>query len=906
MQGESMPTRAARPGSRAETSADGGVRATIRGSGRANWDEFRVATSKEPTVLGRAVPFVGRRPDLERLYDVLRAALNQRDCRAAWVHGGAGVGKSRLISELERAVAPTRRGVAWLEVSAAPDASGPPSLVGRILFALLGADSLLGSPDAWRLLSQRVAELIGDRHAAESMAIVGPLLGLGNPDIDGEAGRVVDAQPELALQLLGGLLRARARQGPLVLRIDASRGNVDEVAAACRSLLEALAGIAAALLLESRRSPPRGLAATPIALSPLGPEASAALVQHILQGVEGAPDGLAKEIVDRAAGSPERIVDLVRGMVSARDLVTTNSAWHWRGQTEPGSARLIPLPESSHGEALPDRIARLPEELREVVDAAAIFGPIFHFGGALSVLRGTRRDAADAMSDRDKTRLKAALMQLQAGELIRFVDEARRGADVAFAFEASGDAALLSAALSPERRRLQARLAAQWLSARPIQDPIADPARIADLLLAGGRLRQAAERYLEAGEAARSVGQTQRAVELFATGARLVESDDADLGADLRIALGGGLLRLARASEAEPILLEALKMARTLEDDRRCGVAQLRVAQVARVCGHYETAISFLDGALKHFRVAGEHRWIADVMDELGLCHASRGDNDALRDALAHFLKALALRRRSEDRRVLARSLCHIARVHVARGLLDDALEAAEEAVQICEQIVDRWGMAQSRLVLGEVHAAAGRFRSAVTSWNQASELAAELGDPARKLEIALCHAEAAIAAGQWQEAAALLVDHIETARYVDDPELRSGFYRVQASVSLEREAYETADLDSLKAVEVARESNAKASVARALLVRGCVLGTRALLGSGSSSTLLDRETTTTFDEALDSLAKMGDLVRQLAGLRSYVHYLTQRGGGPRLAEVELRMRGVEQQLAKVSGRRQG
>ncbi len=891
-------------GGRTTSRRDGeGGRATLRGSTRSAWDEFRRAAPQDTAVLGRPVPFVGRRQELERLYDVLRDALNKRDCRAAWVHGAAGIGKSRLIAELERAVAPAKRGVCWLEVNAATDAGGPPSLVGRVFAALLDVGSP-PAPDAMRALQVRLAQWIGDRHANEGMAIVGPVLGLGAPGLEArDTVAAPDSQPELALQLLGSLLRARGRQGPLVLCIDASRGASEEVVSVCRTLVEALAGIPAALIIESRRAPARGVPATPLPLTNLAAEAAVLLVQHILQGVSGAPAGLDREIVERAAGVPERIVDLVRGMVAANDLVTSDEGWRWRGQTEPGGGPLLPEPVAGRGDSLPDRIARLPDELRGVVEAAAIYGQTFQFGGVLSVLRGMARDPTDAMTDRDRTRLKAGMMQLQSVELIRFIDEKRRRGDVAFIFEVPGDAPLLTAHMAPDRRRLAARLAAQWLQARPIHDPIADPARIAELLLAGGRLRQAAERYLQAGEAARSVGQSARAVEMFAAGARLVETDDADLGADLRIAQGGGMLRLGKAAEAEPVLLEALQMARTLEDDRRCGVAQLRIAQVARVRGRYDTAISFLEGALKHLRVAGEHRWIADVMDELGLCHSSRGAQDALRDALAHFLKALALRRRSEDRRVLARSLCHIARIHVARGHFDDALDAGEEAVQICELISDRWGLALARLVMGEVHAAAGRYRAAETVWTAAAELASELGDPARRLEIVLAHAEAAIANGQWQDAAALLVDQIDAARRLDDPELRSGLYRIQASVSLEREAYETADLDSQKAVEVARETHGKAAVARALLVRACVLGTRALVGTGATSTVLDRETTNTFDEAIGDLAAMGDLQRQLAGLRSYVHYLTQRGGGPRLTEVDSRLREAQRQLAKVSGR---
>ena len=394
-----------------------------------------------------------------------------------------------------------------------------------------------------------------------------------------------------------------------------------------------------------------------------------------------------------------------------------------------------------------------------------------------------------------------------------------------------------------------------------------------------------------------------RAVDLYAEGSRITDTDDADVAADLRIGHGGGLLRLSRPVDAEPVLLEALRMARCLEDDVRCGIAQLRVAQVARASGRYETSLRFLGGALKHLRSAGEHRWIADVMDETGLVRLVRGEEDAYRMALQHFLKALALRRRSEDRRVVARSLCNIARVNQGRGHVDDALDAANEAVQISEQIQDRWGMARARTVLGEVLAASGKLRPALTVWAIAAELADELGDTVRRVELTILQAEAFIALGQWQDAAAKMVDGLSTARETGDPELLSGIFRVQASISLERDALETADNDSLEAVEVARQSGARAQVARALLVRGCVLGTRALSESGARSTVIDRKATEAFEQALDAFSEMGDLVRLRSGLRSYINYLGQRGGGPRLQTVEQRLGELDARLAKVAGR---
>lgn len=881
---------------------DGSSPATMdRSEAPSSWSGF--SGRGNTTLLGKRVPFLGRRTPLEGVYDAVRDALNRREVQVAWVYGSAGIGKSRLLSELERAVSPERRGVGWMKISTADE--GPPTLVGKVLLALLGGDEVMGDVSPWRRALVRLEELVGERHATECMNIVSPLVGLRHPDEDEAVGfRSREATNEVAVQFAGGLLRSRGRVGPFVIHLDATRGSIDEVAQFADGMSDALSGIAAAILIEARIPPPRGMRGLEMVLEPLDDTSALRLVTHLLDDLDGAPLGLADEIVARGMGNPERLLDLVRGMVAARDIEVEEGQWRWRGETEPGVANFIPVSDGYAGaRGLPARLSRLPNELRAVLEAAAAFGQSFWFGGLLSVLRGTAADVSDTMSDRDRGRLKQTLMHMQGMELISFVEHSKLSRELQFRFEHPGDARRLTASLTQERRRRIARLAAQWLNARPRQDPVADAARIAELYQQGGRLRLAAQHYFEAGGAARGVGQVQRAVTLFGKGAQLTDTDDADIGSDLRTAHGGGLLRLSRHAEAEPVLLEALRLARCLDDDVRCGVAQLRVAQVARVSGRYEMALQFLEGALKHLRVAGAHRWIADVMDEIGLVHLVRGEQKAYRQALAHFLKALALRRRATDRRVVARSLCHIAQVQLARGYFDDALDAAKEAVQIGEQIQDRWGTAKAQMVLGQVHGAAGKHRAALAVWKQAINLAHEVGDPARRIQGVILQAETLIAIGRWQDAAAVMLDSLDVAREINDPVLLSGIYRVQSSISLEREALETADLDSQQAVEVARESGAQVQVALAQLVRGCVLGTRALTERGSDTTAVDHQATESFEKGLATLRDMGDLVHRLTGLRSYVNYLTQRGGGPRLIDVERRLTQVKAELEAATGR---
>ncbi len=860
--------------------------------------------SEITSIFGSQVPFVGRRGDLEKSYNGIREALNKKSLGLVWVSGTPGIGKTRLLFELHRAVAPASRNVMWVRPHGV-HAGGPPTLCGQVLLEVLGGPELLRQGDAWSQVHLRMQGWLGADRAADALQLIAPVLGLRGAVLTDDYG-AVEPPLQVASQLVGAILQHCARQSPLIVQLEADSIADDEMQAFVAGLRDSAVQGPVAVLVEASEAPQDGLEALSVRLEPIDDASLAALARRLLKKVNGAPESMPEQLAQSAAGSPERLLDALRGMLAGQDIVFRDGGWRWQHKTERGVSaswhNTLAAAGQGGGGNLPDRIARLPQDLRVVVDAAAVFGATCWFGGVLSVLRGGRNDGSDSLTERDRNALKGAMLQLQAVDVVVFVEESRLGREIEFSFVHPTDPAAVVAAMDDEKRQLFSRLAAQWFASRPRHDPIGDNARIAELFDQGGRGRQAAQHYFEAGNAARTVGQLQRAIALYAAGSRNAGADDADIACDLRTAHGGGLLRLSRIVEAERVLLDAMHMARCLDDDQRCGIVQLRIAQIARVSGRYEAAFANLEAATRHLKVVGAHRWIADVSDEMGLIHLIRGEQNAYKNALQLFLKALALRRRSQDRRVVARSLCNIARVHLGRGHFHDAQDAVTEANQICDQIQDRWGAAEARTVLGEVHAAQGKYKQAFAAWDQAFLLASEVGDRHRRLEVALTRAETAITVGEWQEASVMMSDVTDLAREVDDPELNSGLYRVQASISLERNALETADLDSERAVDVARSSGARLAVARALVVRACVLGTRALSEGGARATAIDRKATESFEEGLEQLREMGDLVRLGAGLRSFVAYLGQRGGGPRLAAVQARLADVEAEMAAVAG----
>jgi tetratricopeptide (TPR) repeat protein len=857
---------------------------------------------------GRGVPFVGRRGDVDALYQHVRGALQGHQLHLAWLTGTAGSGKTRLLQELQRVVAPEQRGIGWWWLDADPTRPGLPTLAARLALEVLGGSALLAAPQPQQAVVEALSTLWRQQpgtptqlpvpFANDVLALVGqqPLQpGASAPDLHG--GAAVAAR----------LLSIRLQKVTGVLVLDAVPDAVDAVGRLLDAVMAQCSQQALAVVVACPTEPPAALShlATVRPLFPLDPTATQALAKHLLAKVQQLPQALAEELAQSSAGNPQRLLDSVSGLITGGQIVYRNGQWLWSTQTARGPAVQFAAqtaPQMRRLAQLPEHLRPLSPDLLDVLDAAAFFGTSAPMGGVLSVIRGGRADPRDSVQDADRTALMGRLQRLGQADVLHVTGDAHFAREALWRFVHPSDPAALLAAMEDEKRRLYGRLCGQWLANRPKRDPIADHGRIAELFEQGGRFRQAASHYLEAGHAARNVGEWQRSLALYAAGSRLARADDADLASDLAVAHGGALLRLSRFAEAEQVLRVGLHMALCLDDDARAGTAQLRLGQVARQSGRYQAAGQHLHESMSLLKASGAHKLVADVSDELGLLEMTVGGPDAYQLAMGHFLKALALRRRAEDRRVVARSLTNLARVHIGRGHYKEAQDALAEAQTTYLTIGDQWGAAEAKMVQGEAQSAAGRFKHALASWDEAFALAREVGDKRRQLEIVLLQADTRIVLGEWQVAAGLLVEVADLVRDITDPELLSALYRVQAAISLERSALETAELDSDRAVEVALTSGAKVSVAKALLVRACVLGTKALGEQGGRTSLADRKATEAFEESLNVLREVGDVTRQLAGLRSYAAYLQQRGAGTKLQLANSRIRELERELAVIAG----
>jgi len=875
---------------------------------------FAAAARPPFTVHGVATPMLGRRAELEKTYNAVREALNYRRVTVVEVLGEAGLGKSRLVHEIITLVDPERRGIAVVRALAGPGRRGTRvSLAARLIGDVVGLTQDIPRSAAWPRLLDGLSKLMDPRRAREIALQVQPLLGLPPPaetppaGLDAGLGGGLVAPPEIderrAASVAGSLVQARARRSPLLLVVEqADRSSVED-RDALQALAASLDGLPVAIVLVGRAAIagfeiPPALRRVSVVLAPLPEREMGELAHRLLSRTEGLPDDLFATLVARADGNPRLLEELVRVLVGKGVLSVTQH--RWRFHADRFKADHLP---SSFGESRQQRIESLDGRLRAVLDRASIFGSTFWFGGVLSMMRAEGFDNDQALEEeRDRLRLKNQLLTLQSKELVHFSDKSWVSGDLEFSFVEDNDRQTLYGALPAKDRLRLHRLAAQWLVGRDVQDVSLHGERTASHYEAGEMSAQAAAAYLRAGEAARNVGQLARAREMFQRGLSLVTSTDALVACDLATALGGTCLRFSEHDTAESALRQALRHALILDDDERAGLAKLRLGQVARSSGNYEQGVELVDRAYRHFQAAAGQQGLASAMDELGHLKLLRGGPNAYREALEHFLKALSLRRKASDRRGMARTLAHVARVHLGRGHIEDADAAARECIEICREQKDKWGLGDGLIALGDVHLARGDARAATEEWTETLRLAEDLGDRARRAEVSLRLAEAATRSGDYAGAGSMLVEALDLAREIGDRRAMSGGHRGLAALALSRGELSHALAESEKAVSVARSLSARAPLAAALKVHAAAMGVRSLQERGARAAAADREATECFEEAAQAYEEMGELPELQHVVSLYLEYLAKRGAGPRHEAVRKRLERIKRETAKVTG----
>ncbi len=335
-------------------------------------------------------PLMGR----ERELDALETAYGRvvRDGRAHMITliGEAGVGKSRLLRELEHRLAKAEPPAGIRTGRCLPYGSGIVYwALGEVVRGEAGIVDSDSSEEAWSKLTAYVSHVLSEAPAlAERRAAqIGGSLGFDVPEAL-EPSETADPQRrrETFFSALRTVIESSARRTPLVLAFEdihwADDGMLDAIEHLARWVHAPLLVVCLARddLLERRSGWGGGrLGATQLALEPLSSASSRELVTALVGGGDGPWSDLVPLLAERSGGNPLFAEEMVRRL------------------EDEGTDGITELPDSVQA-VLAARIDALEPFERRLVQQAAVVGRTFWEGSLAALAEAEGRPLAPALS----------------------------------------------------------------------------------------------------------------------------------------------------------------------------------------------------------------------------------------------------------------------------------------------------------------------------------------------------------------------------------------------------------------------------------------------------------------------------------------------------------------------------
>ena len=317
--------------------------------------------------VGRAeATLVGRRWEMSAVESLLDQAVEGRGA-VVGVVGPPGIGKSRLVREVA-ATACDRNVEVFTSFCESHTSQVPFHVVARLLRATTGVEGLDG-----QAARDHVRSRVPDADP-QDLLLFDDLLGIGEP------GTALPAiYPDARRRRLTAMVNAASltRETPAVYVIEDAHW-IDEVSESMLAEFLTVIPQTPSLVLVTYRPEYRGVLsrvadAQSIALAPLSDPETAALVTDLL-GQDSSVGGLATMIVERAAGNPFFVEEMVRDLAERCVLRGNRSAY----VSTVGAAE-ITVPATVQV-AIAARIDRLDPAAKRTLSAGAVIGSQFDPG----------------------------------------------------------------------------------------------------------------------------------------------------------------------------------------------------------------------------------------------------------------------------------------------------------------------------------------------------------------------------------------------------------------------------------------------------------------------------------------------------------------------------------------------
>jgi class 3 adenylate cyclase/tetratricopeptide (TPR) repeat protein len=645
------------------------------------WAALRIKarTRGERPRLGLEARLVGRDEELAVLKQTLRRVETEGRPALVTIVGPAGVGKSRLVAELERYVEGLPQLVYWRRGRCLAYGNTSYSAFADAIKAQCEIFEDDPAEVAAKKADVAVRELFGDEDVAPQIrALVG-------------AGEARGTSREELFEAWRRFLERLAARYPLALVLDdihwADAGLLDfieHVADWAQGPILVIA-TARAELFETRPTWGGGKRnAASISLDPLSETEGEAMLDDLLPG-EIAPE-LRRTIVERSEGNPLYVEEIVRKLIDDGVLRATEAS-RWEVA---GSVQDVELPRSIQG-LIATRLDGLPEDEKAVLQDAAVVGRVFWVGAVAELAR------------RSVGEVRVALGRLRVKELVLPHEPSSFSDEHEFSFRHNlirdGAYDSLPKALRADKHASVARWAERRAGDRA--DEIAELIAthqiealgyLDELGETGGRrsdLERSAFAWTQAaGQRTSALWQRSEATRWFREAERLADALDVPPGDRLELARA----HIESSGGTDPILETERVVRRAIEAyeaaDDRIGVgwasAQLVIPLLLQA--RHDEAERAGRAAVETLEPLGEREELADALHVMGWYLWRRGRG---REAEPLLRRSVEMADRVDAPLVRAESTQTLAVCRSQLGRSAEALETMEEAFRLAKEAGD-------------------------------------------------------------------------------------------------------------------------------------------------------------------------------------------------------------------------